>query len=127
VNEELEPDLFWAIRGAGANFGCVTEFVFRIHPQRSTVYAGPLIFPPSQIKPVVSAVEEWYSSASEKEGIFLVTTSRGPSGGPAIVVVLFFNGDEEEGKQRFKKILDVGESGGNIIYRAKFTIPFPLQ
>ncbi|PVG04873.1 FAD-binding domain-containing protein [Serendipita vermifera] len=108
VNEETEPDLFWAIRGAGANFGCVTEFVFRLHPQRSTVYAGPLIFSPSQIIPVVTAVEGWYRDASEKEGVFLVATSRGPSGNPSIIVVLFFNGDEEEGKKRFKKILDVG-------------------
>jgi hypothetical protein len=59
------------------------------------------------IEAVVAAVEEWHQNASEKEGIFLITTSRGFTGYPAVVVFVFFNGDEEEGKQRFKKILDL--------------------
>lgn len=108
VNEELEPDLFWAIRGGGTNFGCVTEFVYRLHPQRATVYAGPLVFPPSMIEPVTATLDEWYSEASKKEAVLLVTTSKGPTGDPAIVVCVLFNGDEEEGKEKFKKILDLG-------------------
>ncbi|PVG04874.1 FAD-binding domain-containing protein [Serendipita vermifera] len=108
VSEKADSDLFWAIRGGGPNFGCATEFVFRLHPQRATVYAGPLIFPPQMLAAAVEVVEEWYQNASEKEGAFLITTSRGFTGYPAVVVFVFFNGDEEEGKQRFKKIIDLG-------------------
>ena len=41
------PDLFWAVRGGGGNFGVVTSFLFRPHPVR-TVYAGPTFWPLDQ-------------------------------------------------------------------------------
>ena len=39
-----EPDLFWAVRGAGANFGIVTRLQFRLHPL-DDVLAGDILFP----------------------------------------------------------------------------------
>ena len=39
-----EPDLFWAVRGAGANFGVVTRLQFRLHPLEN-VLAGDILFP----------------------------------------------------------------------------------
>jgi FAD/FMN-containing dehydrogenase len=108
VNEESNPDLFWAIRGGGCNFGCVTEFVYCLHPQRKTVFAGPLVFPPPMLPRVVAAVEEWYHGISPKEAAVIVTASIGRSGGPEVVVLVFYNGEEAEGRQKFKKVLDVG-------------------
>jgi FAD/FMN-containing dehydrogenase len=43
VGPEDHPDLFWAIRGGGGNFGIVTSFKFRLHPI-STVHAGPTLW-----------------------------------------------------------------------------------
>lgn len=44
VSEESHPDLFWAIRGGGGNFGIVTSFLFQLHPVRNVV-AGPTFWP----------------------------------------------------------------------------------
>lgn len=44
VSADRDPDLFWAIRGGGANFGAVTALEFRLH-QVATVHAGVATFP----------------------------------------------------------------------------------
>jgi hypothetical protein len=44
VSQDDEPDLFWAIRGGGGNFGVVTEFEFRLHDVNPTVQLGMLFW-----------------------------------------------------------------------------------
>ncbi|HVN33012.1 MAG TPA: FAD-binding oxidoreductase [Thermoanaerobaculaceae bacterium] len=44
ASEKKNPDLFWALRGGGGNFGVVTSFEFKLHPV-SQVMAGPILWP----------------------------------------------------------------------------------
>lgn len=37
-SDMINPDLFWAIRGGGSNFGVVTEFTYKIHEQAGEVF-----------------------------------------------------------------------------------------
>jgi FAD/FMN-containing dehydrogenase len=49
------PDLFWALRGGGGNFGVVTSFLFRLHPIDS-LHAGPMLWPMEKAEEVL----RWY-------------------------------------------------------------------
>ena len=53
ASAEEHPDLFWALRGGGGNFGVVTSFEFRTHPVGATVMAGPTFWPIEQIPEVM--------------------------------------------------------------------------
>ena len=44
ASEHEYPDLFWALRGGGGNFGVVTSFEFRLHSVGPTVLAGPILW-----------------------------------------------------------------------------------
>ncbi len=66
---EDEPDLFWALRGGGGNFGVVTALEFRLFPV-DTVYAGMLVWDRSQADRVLRAWTRWTAGAPDS-----VTTS----------------------------------------------------
>ena len=63
VNSESHPDLFWAIRGGGGNFGVVTRFHFRLHPIDSVV--GGMLFLPATPEVIASFIAEAESAPEE--------------------------------------------------------------
>jgi hypothetical protein len=74
ASADENPDLFWAIRGGGGNFGVVTSFLFRLHDV-STVIAGPTFWPVERGAEVLSAYREFLPTAPrELNGFFLFTT-----------------------------------------------------
>jgi hypothetical protein len=68
------PDLFWAIRGGGGNFGVVTSFTFRLH-EVGTVIGGPTFWPVEQGAEILSAYREFLPNAPrELNGFFAFHT-----------------------------------------------------
>jgi FAD/FMN-containing dehydrogenase len=70
ANAHSHPDLYWALRGGGGNFGAVTSFKFRLHDV-GTVVAGPTFWPVEDAAEVLSAYREFLPSAPrELNGFF---------------------------------------------------------
>jgi FAD/FMN-containing dehydrogenase len=61
ASETQHPELFWAIRGGGGNFGIVTSFLFRLHPV-GTVYGGPMLWHMDQAEDIL----RWYNDYTPK-------------------------------------------------------------
>ncbi|HLO25403.1 MAG TPA: FAD-dependent oxidoreductase, partial [Geobacteraceae bacterium] len=65
TNAEKNPDLYWAIRGGGGNFGVVTSFLFRLHPI-DTVYAGPMFWELEQAADMMRWYRDFITRAPEE-------------------------------------------------------------
>jgi FAD/FMN-containing dehydrogenase len=62
ASADENPDLFWAIRGGGGNFGVVTEFTFRAHPL-TTIVGGPTFWPVEDAEELLKAYREFLPAA----------------------------------------------------------------
>ena len=72
ASADENPDLYWAIRGGGGNFGVVTSFLFRLH-EVGNVFAGPTFWPVEQTAEVLSVYRNFITEAPrELNGFFAV-------------------------------------------------------
>ncbi|MEJ3742857.1 FAD-binding oxidoreductase [Actinomycetes bacterium KLBMP 9797] len=65
ASADRDPDLFWALRGGGGNFGVVTGMEFRLHPV-STVYAGAAYFPAERAGEALAAYRDWAATVPDE-------------------------------------------------------------
>ena len=68
ASEHEHPDLFWALRGGGGNFGVVTSFDFRLHPVGPTVLAGPILWDASDVEEVLRFYRNFVQDAPDDLG-----------------------------------------------------------
>ncbi len=70
VSEREHPDLFWALRGGGGNFGVATSFELKLHPVGPIVYGGPLLWPAAQAKEILTAYVELCADLPDELSLF---------------------------------------------------------
>jgi len=66
ASKDSHPDLFWAVRGGGGNFGVVTSFLFQAHPAKM-VFAGPIFWDAKDAKKVMATYRDFICKAPEAD------------------------------------------------------------
>ena len=123
LSESENPDLFWAIRGGGGNFGVVTEYEYRLHSVGPEILAGLIVFPFSQAKQVLGQYREFVKSIPEELNVWVVLRKAPPlpflpaevHGKEVIVLPMFYAGDAKTGEKLIAPLRKFGDAHGEHI------------
>ena len=96
ASAEENLDLFWAMRGAGANFGVATSFTYRLHPV-TTVLGGMVIHPLDRARDVLRFYRDFAASLPDELTTYAALLT-GPDGSPVVALVPCYVGPIAEGE-----------------------------
>ena len=128
ASEKENPDLFWAIRGGGGNFGVVTSFEYRLHPLGPEIVAGLLVHPIANARALFDEYRKLTAAAPEELTCWIVMRKAPPlpfvpaewHGKEVFVLAFCWAGDPAQGKSAVEKVQAVGKPVGQMV------APMPL-
>jgi FAD/FMN-containing dehydrogenase len=123
ASEDEHPDLFWALRGGGGNFGIVTEFTFRLHDVGPIVLGGMLMYPAESAAEVLRHWRDFMLEAPDELGSAVAFVTAPPldfvpepvRGHPVVGVIVCYAGDPESGMKALSPFLDVAPPAINMV------------
>ena len=109
------PDLFWALRGGGGNFGVATSFEVETHPA-GMVYGGAIFYDASEAATVLPAYARYAASAPDELTSMALVMAAPPApfippdlqGKPVVGIALIYSGDFEEGNRMVDPLHKLG-------------------
>ena len=128
ASEREHPELFWALRGGGGNFGAVTSFRFQLHPV-DQVFAGPIFYNLEDLPAVFRMFDDFITDAPEQFGGFPAIQIAPPlpfipenrHGDPMALTVVHWAGPLDEAEQVLKPFRDVAP----IVADGTGPLPYP--
>jgi len=122
ANAAENPDLFWALRGGGGNFGIITSFEYQLHAVGPMVVGGMVLYPLSQAKEVLRFYRDFTKTAPDELTIYAGFVT--PPGGETVVALICCYcgplGEGEEAVRPFKSL-------GTPVHDALGPLPFVAQ
>ena len=123
ASERQNPDLFWAIRGGGGNFGVITRFEFRLHPVGPDIVAGLLVFPYEQASKVLRQYRDFIESAPEELNVWAILRKAPPlpflpqavHGQEIVALAAFYCGDPRHADAHLDALRQFGDLHGEHI------------
>ena len=102
VSDTQHPDLFWALRGGGGNFGVAVSFEYRVHPV-STVLGGLMLYPLERGRDVLRFYRDFCPALPDEAG-FAAGCLTAPDGTVVAALVPAYTGSVEKGLETFAPI-----------------------
>jgi len=117
------PDLFWALRGGGGNFGVVTRFEFRAQPLGPNVLSGLVVFPIAEAKAVLRRYRDFMAQAPDELTIWAVMRKAPPlpflpaaiHGKEVLVLAICYAGDPAAGEKLIAPVRTFGAPAGEHV------------
>lgn len=113
VTQDLQPDLFWALRGAGHFFGLVTQLVIKAYPlsllgsQNGTIWAGAFVFPLDSAKDVAIVMKSLMDDSRHATSGLIMTMAPPPARKSSIVISERYTGDPAGAEEAYKPLYDL--------------------
>jgi FAD/FMN-containing dehydrogenase len=107
ASRDSHPDLFWALRGGGGNFGIATSLEFRLYPVTS-VYAGIAYFPLARAADTLARYREWSAGEPDELTTAVVLLSNPPEGmrGPVLAIRALYTGPAAAARRALRPLWD---------------------
>lgn len=117
ASEATNPDLFWALRGGGGNFGVVTEFEFQLHEFDQEILAGSLIYDPAALPELLARYESFMADAPLAVRPLLGLIELPPASyypervhnERVLLLILFYGGEPSEGEAVLEPLREFGD------------------
>lgn len=129
ASRSQHPELFWALRGGGGNFGVVTEFVFRLHEVGPQVTAGVIAWPAEEAPGLLDLFHQVSSESSLQLTMASLMRNAPPApwlpehahGKPMVGLVVNHTGSPEQAAAELAPIRAYGEPWADIIQLKEYT------
>ncbi|RYP32062.1 hypothetical protein DL767_005416 [Monosporascus sp. MG133] len=119
VTEADEPDLLWAIRGAGQFFGLVTELTIKTHRlnklgnDQGAIWMGSFIFPLERAEDVAQAMKPLMDDGSKATAGLMMVMAPPPARKPCLVIAARYTGNLDDAEDAYKPLYDLAPMVAN--------------
>jgi FAD/FMN-containing dehydrogenase len=129
ASEHENPNLFWALRGGGGNFGVVTHFEFKLHPVGPEVLSGLIVYPASSAGQILRRYREAAEALSEDTSAWVIMRKAPPlpflapdvHGTDIVVIAVMHVGNAEAGRRAIEPLRKLGTPVGEHLGVQPFT------
>jgi FAD/FMN-containing dehydrogenase len=129
ANDGEHPDLFWALRGGGGNFGVVTSFEFKLHPLGPEVLSGLIVHPFADAAELLPKFRRVVAEAADELTVWTVMRKAPPlpfipaewHDKEVLIFAACYSGDMKEGEKAMKPLRAIGKPIADVIGPHPFT------